>query len=343
MDEKNKDLLQQITELAIRVGADVVGVAPIERFRDFPMQQNPMYIMPEAKSMIVLGHRTMRGSLRGAEEGTFFSHYPAMGIGYVKKDIVPLTARAVCCFIEDLGKEAMPIGDHFAWAAINDDGTMKKRHSVPVREGLPAPDIKFSLTDCAFLAGLGEIGYSGQLINPKYGPRLIFGCVLTELELPGTPIVAPGTLCKRCMKCADDCPGGCISKTETETLNLGGYTFEIGKFDAAKCAIACTGSEITEDGSYKPSKHSPFFNKPGATPPFTSSGNICAGRGCLRACMMELEDKKRITNLFDAPFRRHPEWEVDWEGYMSGRLVNDTLPPNAATPQVKRNINDIDE
>ena len=336
------DLLEKITEVALKAGADVVGVASMDRFDDFPMQQNPRYIMPEAKSMIVLGHRTMRGSFRGAEEGTFLSHYPAMGIGYVKKDIVPLTVRAVSCMIEDMGKEAMPIGDHFAWAATEEDGTLKKRFSVPVREGLPAPDVRFSMTDAAYLAGLGEIGYSGQIIHPKYGPRLIFGCILTELELPASPIIAPGTLCNRCKKCCDDCPGGCISKTETETVHLGGYTFEIGKYDAQKCALASTGSEITEDGSYKASKYSPFYTKPKDVPPF-GTGIICAGRGCIRACMIELEESKKITNLFDAPFRRHPAWEVDWEGYESGRLVNDTVPPNQTVSKVKRNINDIDE
>jgi hypothetical protein len=70
---------------------------------------------------------------------------------------------------------------------------------------------------------------------------------------------------------------------------------------------------------------------------------ICAGRGCIRACMIHLEDRKSIGNLFDAPFRRHPAWEVDWEGYRSGRLVNDTYPPNAVRPETAANIIDIDE
>ena len=42
---------------------------------------DPRYIMPEAKSLIVIGFRVMRGSLRGIEEGTFFSNYSSMGYG----------------------------------------------------------------------------------------------------------------------------------------------------------------------------------------------------------------------------------------------------------------------
>ena len=167
------DLLEKITEVALKAGADVVGVASMDRFDDFPMQQNPRYIMPEAKSMIVLGHRTMRGSFRGAEEGTFLSHYPAMGIGYVKKDIVPLTVRAVSCMIEDMGKEAMPIGDHFAWAATEEDGTLKKRFSVPVREGFrflgwaDSPDA----ADAQYLPGECVLIYSDWTVGALFNYR----------------------------------------------------------------------------------------------------------------------------------------------------------------------------
>ncbi|NLE12052.1 MAG: hypothetical protein GX628_00075 [Clostridiales bacterium] len=335
------ELFEQLKELALSTGADVIGVAPIERFKDFPAQENPIWIMPEAKSMIVLGHRTMRGSLRGTEEGTFFSHYPALGLGYVNIDIVPLTARAVCRFIEDLGKEAMPIGDHFAWAATDEYGQLRQRYSVPARPGQPAPDVRLNLTKLAYLAGLGEIGWSGKLLNPKYGPRLIFGCVLTELELPASEIVAPGTVCTRCKSCASACTGGAISADESETVSLGGYTFEIGKFDRKRCELGKIGAEETEDGSYKPSKYSPFRKKPAMLP--FESNDICAGRGCMRECMIQLEEGKRITNLFDVPFRRHPAWEVDWEGYNSGRIVNKTLPPNAPKPIAEANANDINE
>ena len=330
------ELLEKIKKIALDAGADVVGVASMDRFEGFPMQQDPRYMMPEAKSMIVLGHRTMRGSFRGAEEGTLLSHYPAAGRGYVTMDVVPFTVREVCRFIEDQGKEAMPIGAHFPWAATDEFGNIKKRYSVPVKEGLPQPDICFSMTHAAFLAGLGEIGYSGQLLNPEFGPRMVYGCVLTEMELPASPIMAPGTLCNRCMKCVSDCPGGCISKTETETLHLGGYDIEIGKFDLKKCAAACLGTEVTEDGSYKPTKYSPFKKAPHiVNSGFGIEDDICACRGCIRACMMELEDRKAISNLFDEPFQHHQPWEVNWESALKN-------PMPKAEPQVARNINDLE-
>jgi len=68
---------------------------------------DPRYIMPEAKSMIVMGFRVMRGSLRGIEEGTFFSNYSAMGYGGLTYLYIPMTVINLCKHIEDEGYEAI--------------------------------------------------------------------------------------------------------------------------------------------------------------------------------------------------------------------------------------------
>ena len=68
-----------IKRYARECGADLVGIAPLERWEGAPLQMDPRFIMPEARSMIVMGFRVMRGSLRGIEEGTFFSNYSSMG------------------------------------------------------------------------------------------------------------------------------------------------------------------------------------------------------------------------------------------------------------------------
>ena len=63
---------KEIKELAYHCGADLCGIASLDRFEGAPPQMDPRFIMPEAKSMIVMCFRVMRGSLRGIEEGTFF-------------------------------------------------------------------------------------------------------------------------------------------------------------------------------------------------------------------------------------------------------------------------------
>ena len=67
---------EELKQYAKSFGADLVGIASMDRFEGVPAQMDPRYIMPEAKSMIVMGFRVMRGSLRGIEEGTQFFQYP---------------------------------------------------------------------------------------------------------------------------------------------------------------------------------------------------------------------------------------------------------------------------
>jgi len=35
---------------------------------------------------------------------------------------------------------------------------------------------------------------------------------------------------------------------------------------------------------------------------------MCGGRGCIRACMVSLEQRKALKNEFKQPFRRRPKW-----------------------------------
>ena len=87
---------EEIKALAKSLGADAVGIASMDRFEGAPKQMDPRYIMPEAKSMIVMLFRVMRGSLRGIEEGTFFSNYSAMGYGGLTYNYIPMTVINLC-------------------------------------------------------------------------------------------------------------------------------------------------------------------------------------------------------------------------------------------------------
>ena len=55
-------------------------------------------------------------------------------------------------------------------------------------------------------------------------------------------------------------------------------------------------------------------------------------------------EERDVWQTIDTPFRRREQWSVDWDGYNSGRLKNDELPPNAVKPREKdRTTIDIDE
>ena len=97
---------EEVKALAMSLGADAVGIASMDRFEGAPKQMDPRYIMPEAKSMIVMLFRVMRGSLRGIEEGTFFSNYSAMGYGGITYLYMPMTvinlSKKYYVYFEDL-------------------------------------------------------------------------------------------------------------------------------------------------------------------------------------------------------------------------------------------------
>jgi len=86
---------EELIRYAKEFGADLVGIASMDRFEGAPPQMDPRYIMPEAKSMIVMAFRVMRGSLRGIEEGTFFSNYSAMGYGGLTYTYIPMTVQLI--------------------------------------------------------------------------------------------------------------------------------------------------------------------------------------------------------------------------------------------------------
>ena len=199
---------QDIKAAAKRMGADIVGIGSIDRWSTAPIQMDPKQIMPKAKSVIALGFRVLRGSLRGLEEGTYFSNYSAMGYGGITYLYMPMTVINLSKMIEDAGYEAVPMGHPSDWRAIDSTGYLRENYSRPVAPGKAAPDVMISLRIAGFLCGLGEIGYSKMLLTPEFGPRLRVGIIITELELEPDPIMEPGTICNKCMACVRECPGG---------------------------------------------------------------------------------------------------------------------------------------
>jgi ferredoxin len=320
---------KEVKEYALECGADVVGVANIERFKDAPIQFDPKQIMPEAKSMIVLGFRVFRGLYRGIEEGTFFHNYSSMGYAQINEIEMPMTLWKYAKIFEDEGYEAIPIPNQWAWSASNlTDGTHKKDWSRPVAPGKAAPDVFIHMRIAAYCAGLGEMGWGNVFLNPVYGPRVRYGALLTEAEIEPDPLVEPGTLCDRCMSCVRECSGNAISKTESVKITIEDKTIEWAKLDEYKCAIAFQGGtpedandrtqKDIDEGYYNyydsdlhrnPNPYNPFLTLP---KPYMGYGRGIEGaRGCVRACMIHLEKQGKLKNKFKKKFRRRKPWKLE--------------------------------
>jgi len=314
----------QVKKRALELGADLVSIGSIDRWEGAPLQMDPRQIMPEARSVVAMAFRVMRGSLRGIEEGTFFSNYSAMGYGGITYLYMPLVVINLARMIEDDGYEAIPYGHQSDWRAVDGVGGLRPEYSRPVAPGRAAPDVMVHLRIASYLCGLGEIGYSKMFLTPRFGPRQRVGIVITDAELEPDPIYAGPPLCNRCMACVKACPAGAIPRDRTVKVTLAGHAVEWGDVDCEACDISFRGgklasSPLSEKDRYdqyegrdlQPGWWSPFYKKPRNL--YNTGQAVCGARGCTRACMISMEKRGVIGNKFHSEFRRRPAWSVDWE------------------------------
>jgi len=306
---------------AIELGADAVGIGNIARWEGAPLQMDPRQIMPECKSIIGMVFRVMRGSLRGVEEGTYFSNYSAMGYGGITYLYMPMTVMNLSKYVEDRGYEAIPMGHQSDWRAIDNVGKLTNE-SRPVAPGRAAPDIMVHLRIAAYLCGLGEIGYSKMFLSPQFGPRNRVGIILTDLELEPDPIYDGPPLCNKCMACVKACPGNCIPADKTVKVRLADHDVEWADVDMDKCDITFTGGvrsaqPLPKEQQYRDDDPTigrgawtPFNKKPRNL--YNTGQAVCGASGCTRACMISLENRGLLKNKFKAKFRRRKPWKVDW-------------------------------
>ncbi|OGV35461.1 MAG: hypothetical protein A2020_02285 [Lentisphaerae bacterium GWF2_45_14] len=290
---------EKIKEKAKELGADLVGISPMSRFEGAPKQMDARYIFPNAKSMIVLGFRIARGTLRGIEEGTLYTTYPSMGYAALNQIYGPMVLWNMTRFLEDEGYETVPMLNMNGGEAVNPvNGNFRKGWSRPVKEGNPYPDVLVHFRLAAYMAGLGEIGWSKVFLTPEFGPRVRFALLLTDAELEPDPIYE-GKICDGCKLCVKNCPAKAISKDESVKIVIDGHQVEWGKLDPMACEKGLQGGYENEvnpfDGEY---------------PRRYGYGRAIGGAlGCIRACMIHLEERKTIKNLFKNKFRSGKPWE----------------------------------
>lgn len=104
------------------------------------------------------------------------------------------------------------------------------------------------LPPLAAAAGLGEIGRLGLLVTEDHGPRVRLGMVTTDLPLVTDRPRSFGlaSFCRRCLKCARNCPGQAISREDLPAT--GGWSIAQESCyrywrrtgtDCAACVISC--------------------------------------------------------------------------------------------------------
>ncbi len=275
------ELTTALKDYARTSGADLIGIADIGRFDGLEAQHDPRYIFPEVRSVIVLGRRITRGTLRGIEEGTQFNNYRLYGYDWLDNRFVAITTFRTAEFLEDNGWEAVPLVP--LPPEIPPMG-------ISVKPDLPPPNVLVNIEDAAVRAGLGEFGYAGFFLTPQYGPRQRLQAILTDAILEPDPIYAE-PICERDPDLhARFCPLGAIDPVQEEIRDICGKQMAIAMIDAAKCKDCENGAR-------------PNLYHPAGKP--DRLGAICA-----RSCLVHLEETGRLSNTFRAPFRKRTPWTV---------------------------------
>ncbi len=274
-------------------GADLVGIASMDRFEGVPPQNDPRNIFPDAKAVVVIGRRITRGSLRGWEEGTNRDIYEMFGYSWLDKQFVALTNFEATEWLEDEGWEATPVMCY---------PPEMPPQGIPVREGRPGPNVNLDMDYAAVAAGLGEIGLHGVFLSPEFGPRQRFQAVITDAPLTADPL-CEREICSGCAVCAGTCPLGAIDHENLNEINIAGKVMKVAQIDYSKCRSCPNGA--------RPNIHH-STGKP---------DRIAAV--CNRSCVDALERGDKIDDTFRLAFRQREPWAKNEVG---ANVAIDTVP-----------------
>lgn len=183
INSKVEKLTSEVKKTALEAGADLVGVVSAADIDAYPRHwvgwkiqeytKKTTEIMPDAKSVVVIGFHVWDYILEAALRKKDKWVYP----GYF-----PLSTqtREVASFLKTKGYKAIPF-----------------------------PNL-ISLKRLAQLAGFGNFGKNALIINPKFGPWIRLGAVLTNAELVFDEPFEQD-LCGNCDNCVKACPTNALT------------------------------------------------------------------------------------------------------------------------------------
>ncbi len=181
-DLEAKRLAEEIKEVALKAGADLVGIVSASAIDALPSilvgwtvqeyTKKTTDVMPDAKSVVVIGCHVWDDMLEIAIRKGEKWVYP----GYLPLRTLRLKV------IHHLEKEG--------YKAVASDLLSYKR--------------------LAQLAGFGNFGKNALIINPTFGPWIRLATVLTNAEMtPDKPFEQD--LCGDCENCVKACPAGALT------------------------------------------------------------------------------------------------------------------------------------
>jgi epoxyqueuosine reductase QueG len=234
--------------LARSLGADQVGVTTRQRLLEGPPSADPQYLMSGARAVV---------SFAVALDGELVDAF----IG--KRSWRPHcnNRKAVVRTLYTIGDALVDVLRTEGHAAVNVDLNNNYRPEAGAADVTEMTDFhpEFAHRYAALAAGVGRLGWSGNLLTRPYGARVELGSVLTTADLrPDAPIADEDHPCDRCRMCTRVCPVAMIDPRAETTVSVAGVTETIARKRPNTCCwVGCTGYEgLSTSGTW--SNWSPF-------------------------------------------------------------------------------------
>ena len=184
-----------IKRIAASFGADLCGIAPIERFSKAPEGFRPTDVYPETKSVVVIAKKL--------PEGIFLSDNPVpytVTCDVIRHEIIRSVINICNRLEQEDGVIAVPVPSqpYLYWDEENHRG-----------------QAILSLRHAGYLAGLGILGKNTVLANNMYGNRIRLGALLLNIEIEPDDLADYQLCSENCQVCIENCPAGAINGIST--------------------------------------------------------------------------------------------------------------------------------
>ena len=213
----------KIKQVLFDMGADLCGVASLDRFNGAPEGFHPFDVLPSCKSVIVFAKRFPVGTLHCK------TTVPYTITRNILSNDLDMLSTQFCAIMEKNGIVAVPTGT--ISPTLYDLKTGRWRNIVSAKH-------------CAVAAGLGRIGKNTLLVTPEYGNMVWLNAVLTNVELEPDKVSSGSPCVEGCSICLDNCPSNALSdfQIDQEACYAHAYKIEEGEeftFKCHKCRSLC--------------------------------------------------------------------------------------------------------
>lgn len=264
-------LEDQIKSIALEEGANLVGICSADSIKDKEFS-DPNYLLSGAQSVISIAIKfddeTVRKYL-SKEEYLPLCHEEGHTTHNLKR-----IAGKIKLFLEEKGFQAVNCDCNFDYRNVssksktivsslrilidlinkeNDENAQLKRReekTLDLLKKIFLPSLRktpmklmpsLSHRCVAEAAGLGRIGWSGNLITEKYGARVLLNSIITNAKLKADKPLEKNP-CINCKLCEKSCQGGLFAKDEEQTIDIAGIEEIIAKRNNyAYCIAVCSG------------------------------------------------------------------------------------------------------